>query len=96
MSRHGRFIRDTICDILLSGNPISVKDIMRKLKQVWPHRTEYYIETATYRYVPFLLDIGVLERVGKNEVRVRPELLDIMRQGAEQEKIRFRGVLSVD
>jgi hypothetical protein len=91
--KHKRFLRDTVRDILLTGDAFSQLDIVAKCRSVWPDRTQLYLETAVGRYVPFLLQMGVLERIGKDQVRIRPEILDVVRRGAEEERKWLRGAM---
>ncbi len=75
--------RDMLVKILLTGHPESKQSLSAKLHACFPDASQLDNARVILRYMQFLLKLGVCERVGKVEIRIRPCLLETLREGGD-------------
>jgi hypothetical protein len=75
--------RDMLTKILLTGNPENRRSLQVKLAACFPYSATLDNARVVGRCLNFLLVFGVLERVGRDQVRVRPCLLEMLREVQE-------------
>ncbi len=69
--------------MLLTGRAYSRKELILGLKNMFPGAALKYPPRLISRVMPVLLETHVVERVGKDKIRIRPSVLMAIMEGRE-------------
>ena len=69
-----------ILDMLLTGNAMSRQEFVVRITSRFPRSSINYTNRLLSSHIRFLVELGVLEAVGEDKVRVKPEILAVLKE----------------
>ena len=72
-----------VARMLLTGKPWNRKQLFDALMDAYPNPSVVYTARILERYLPFIRDIGLIEPIGKDQFRIKPKLLALLKEGDE-------------
>ena len=76
-----RYKRDVLAELLLSGKSFDRWRILERIKMEFPGSSQSDTSFVVGNHLAFLLKVGVIVRVGRNEFMIRPSILKILQEG---------------
>lgn len=73
--------RKAIAEMFLTGESFNSDKMLRRIRGILPNADELHTTREIFGATDLLLRMGVAEKVGKDMVRIRPELLVMLKEG---------------